>query len=84
MIVKITNERGFIMKFMYFINDKIKCHIMKGKKYCNPNEIQPEYVCTGHSGIRKYSDSIFAHINESAQFSSKKPFDDKAPYDVFN
>ena len=41
-------------------------------------EIQPEYVCTGHNGIRKYSENIFAHIDESAEFSRKKPFDDEA------
>lgn len=46
-------------------------------------EIQPEYVCIGHSGIRKYSENIFAHIDESAEFSRKKPFDDEAPYDAF-
>lgn len=37
----------------------------------NPQHIQLEYVCTGHSGIRKYSSVIFAHIDESAQFSKK-------------
>ena len=31
----------------------------------------------------EYSDVIFAHIDESAQFSKRKPFDDKAPYDAF-
>lgn len=25
------------MKFMYFFDDKIKAHILKGKKYCNPS-----------------------------------------------
>lgn len=46
-------------------------------------ELGIEYVCTGHSGIRKYSESIFAHIDESAVCSRKKPFDEKAPYDAF-
>lgn len=45
-------------------------------------KIQPEYVCTGHSGIRTFSDNIFAHIHESAVFSRRHPFDSKAPYDV--
>ena len=48
------------------------------------NETQIEYVCTGHSGMRKYSDDIFLHIDESAVFSKKVPFDVKAPYDVFD
>lgn len=46
--------------------------------------IDLRYICTGHSGIRKYSDRIFAHINESAIYSRKVPFDVKAPYDVFD
>ena len=47
-------------------------------------KIQPEYVCTGHSGMRAFSEKIFAHMNESAQFSRKRPFDNKAPYDICN
>ena len=39
------------MKFMYFFDDKIKCHIMKGKKYCNPAETG-KYEC-GISCIRE-------------------------------
>ncbi len=47
------------------------------------NKIQPKYICTGHSGIRKYSEKTFAYIDKSAIFSKKKPFDAKAPYDAF-
>lgn len=36
------------------------------------NEFPIEYVCTGHSGIRKYSESIFAHIDKSTVYSRKK------------
>lgn len=32
------------MKFMYFFDDKIKCHIMRGRKYCNPAETG-KYEC---------------------------------------
>ena len=39
------------MKFMYFFDDKIKRHIMKGKKYCNPAETG-NYEC-GISCIRQ-------------------------------
>ena len=46
------------------------------------SKIQPEYVCKGHSGMKSFSNNIFAHINESAVFSRKHPFDAKAPYDV--
>jgi hypothetical protein len=45
-------------------------------------KIQPEYVCTGHSGIKSFSENIFAHINESAVFSKRHPFDLNAPHDV--
>jgi glyoxylase-like metal-dependent hydrolase (beta-lactamase superfamily II) len=37
-----------------------------------------EYVCTGHSGMHKYSDKIFAHIDKSAKSSFGKPFDPTA------
>jgi glyoxylase-like metal-dependent hydrolase (beta-lactamase superfamily II) len=37
-----------------------------------------EYVCTGHSGMHKYSDKIFAHIDKSAKSSFRKPFDSTA------
>ena len=39
------------MKFMYFFDDKIKCHFMKGKKSCNPAETGM-YEC-GISCIRQ-------------------------------
>ena len=38
-------------------------------------------VCTGHSGYRKYNDSIFAHIDETADYGKKKHFDEEAPED---
>lgn len=78
------NDNGGYSFFDFFTQypDMNKKSLMRLKAVMN--EVQPEYVCTGHSGIRKYSDSIFEHINESAQFSRRKPFDDKAPYDVFN
>ena len=38
-------------------------------------------VCTGHSGYRKYNDSIFAHIDETADYGKKKHFDEDAPED---
>ena len=77
------NENGGYSFFDFFTQypDMNKNSLLKLK--ASIALIQPEYVCTGHSGIRKYSDKIFAHINESAQLSRKNPFDDKAPYDAY-
>ncbi len=77
------NDNGGYSFFDFFTQypDMNKKSLLKLKERIV--EIQPEYVCTGHSGIRKYSENIFAHIDESAEFSRKKPFDDKAPYDAF-
>ena len=38
-------------------------------------------VCTGHSGVRKGINKLFEHIDESATFSRKNPFDKEAPWD---
>lgn len=81
------NEKGGYSFFDFFTQypDMNKKSLVKLKALIdNVQHIQLEYVCTGHSGIRKYSDVIFAHIDESAQFSKRKPFDDKAPYDAFD
>lgn len=40
-------------------------------------------VCTGHSGLVTNIDKLFSHIDESAVFSKKNPFDKNAPIDVF-
>ncbi len=41
-----------------------------------------EYVCTGHSGMHKMSEKIFAHIDESAKSTRKNPFDPTAPKSI--
>ena len=38
-------------------------------------------VCTGHSGLITDIEHLFDHIDDSAVFGSKKPFDETAPYD---
>lgn len=79
-----VNDNGGYSFFDFFTQypDMNKKSLFRLKKLIS--KIQPEYICTGHSGIRNYSENIFAHINQSAQFSRKKPFDDKAPYDAFS
>lgn len=39
-------------------------------------------VCTGHSGIWDYSPSLFAHIDESAVSTMRKPYDPSAPKSI--
>lgn len=77
------NDNGGYSFFDFFTQypDMNKKSLLKLKEQIK--KIAPEYICTGHSGIRKYSENVFAHINESAQFSRKKPFDETAPYDAF-
>ena len=40
-------------------------------------------VCTSHNGIHNIKDS-FTHINEVAIGTKKEPFDETAPYDIFD
>lgn len=41
-----------------------------------------ECVCTGHSGYVNNIENLFSHIDESARFKGKIPFDETAPDDV--
>ena len=79
-----VNDNGGYSFFDFFTQypDMNKKSLLKLKKLSL--KIHPEYVCTGHSGMRAFSEKIFAHMNESAQFSRKRPFDNKAPYDICN
>ena len=77
-----VNDNGGYSFFDFFTQypDMNKKSLTKLKKIaCKPTL---KYVCTGHSGIRVFSDNIFSHIGESAKYSQKYPFDDKAPFDV--
>ena len=61
-----VNEQGGYSFFDFFtqfpdMNKKSLLHLQK-----IVSTFQPRYICTGHSGIRKYSPDIFAHAHESA------------------
>lgn len=45
-------------------------------------EIPLTAVCTGHSGFVTDIENLFAHIDTSASFRGKLPFDETAPRDV--
>ena len=79
-----VNDNGGYSFFDFFTQypDMNKKSLLKLKKLSL--KIHPEYVCTGHRGMRAFSEKIFAHMNESAPFSRKRPFDNKAPYDICN
>lgn len=43
----------------------------------------PRFLCTGHNGYTQEPETYFAHIEETAFGTRKKPFDPTAPYDAF-
>lgn len=77
-----VNDNGGYSFFDFFTQypDMNKKSLVKLKEIAN--KVNLKYVCTGHSGVRRYSEKIFSHIEESAKYSRKHPFDDKAPFDV--
>lgn len=77
------NENGGYAFFDFFTQDSAKNkeslknlkNILKGRKL--------DYVCTGHSGMHRYCEKIFAHIDTSAEFGKHKPFHKDGYYDPF-
>lgn len=59
--------------------DMNKRSLIKLKNIVRDSHIK--YVCTGHSGIRTDIEKAFSHIDKSATFSKKHPFDENAPWD---
>ena len=58
--------------------DMNKRSLIKLKNIVRDRHIK--YVCTGHSGIRTDIEKAFSHIDKSATFSKKHPFDENAPW----
>jgi len=76
------NETGGYSLFDFFtqnptLNKKSLHHL---KEVIDKKEIH--FVCTGHSGVVKMDDKVFAHIDESAKSSLGKPFDPTAPKSI--
>jgi len=77
-----VNAQGGYSLFDFFtqnptLNKKSLIHlkeVVKGKDI--------RFVCTGHSGLVKMNQNLFAHINESAKSSYRKPFDPTAPKSI--
>lgn len=76
------NQNGGYSLFDFFTQNpelnKKSLHRLKA----SIEKLHIEYVCTGHSGMHKMSDKIFAHIDESAKSTRKNPFDPTAPKSI--
>lgn len=77
----INEEGGYCFFDFYNMNTKQNIKSIKKLKnyFKNNNDI---IVCTSHSGMHNIKES-FLHIDKIAKGTKKKPFDKKAPYDVF-
>ena len=76
-----VNDEGGYSFFDFFTQypDMNKRSLIKLKNIVRDRHIK--YVCTGHSGIRTDIEKAFSHIDKSATFSKKHPFDENAPWD---
>lgn len=76
-----VNENGGYSFFDFFTQfpDLNKESLKRLKSKVKNKHIK--YICTGHSGVRTNISDLFLHINESAIFSRKKPFDENGPWD---
>ena len=77
------NENGGYAFFDLFTQNpqKNKESLRKLKQVLEGRPLK--YVCTGHSGMHPYSQTIFAHIDQSAVVCKKTPFHLDGDYDPF-
>lgn len=77
-----VNEDGGYSLFDFFTQNPSlnKKSLHRLKKIIESHTV--EYVCTGHSGLRKYGEYIFDHIDESAVSTRRHPFDPTAPKSI--
>ncbi|MDY6072738.1 MAG: methyltransferase domain-containing protein [Eubacteriales bacterium] len=77
------NENGGYAFFDFFTQNpkRNKESLLKLKKLLENRKLL--YICTGHSGIHDYSEKIFAHIDESAEFGKTTPFHSNGEYNPF-
>lgn len=76
-----VNDEGGYSFFDFFTQDPKmnKESLIRLKKIVENSGVR--YVCTGHSGLRTEMEKVFRHIDQSATFSRRAPFDDRAPWD---
>lgn len=78
----INDNGGYSFFGDFCLNPELnKRSLFKLKAICEKKPLK--WVLTGHSGCRKYSPSVFQHIEETAVFSKKTPFDKNAPYNTY-
>jgi hydroxyacylglutathione hydrolase len=77
------NQNGGYSFFEFFTQypEMNKKSLRRLKELISQKKI--EMVCTGHSGYYTDLTSLFSHIDESAKFSKRGPFDKDAPYNLF-
>jgi glyoxylase-like metal-dependent hydrolase (beta-lactamase superfamily II) len=77
------NESGGYAFFDFFTQNpkRNKQSLQVLKKMVSNRELK--YVCTGHSGMHPFSPAVFAHIDQSAEFSKEKPFHPDGPRNPF-
>jgi glyoxylase-like metal-dependent hydrolase (beta-lactamase superfamily II) len=77
-----VNDEGGYSLFDFFTQNPAlnKKSLQKLKSMIEGSKV--EYICTGHSGLRKNDEKIFKHIDESAVSTRRHPFDETAPKSI--
>lgn len=79
--IAINEDGGYCFFDFYNMNTKTSINSIKSMKEKLINR-KPQMVCTSHNGISEF-DEAFKNIETVAKASKRKPFDIKAPKDVF-
>ncbi len=80
--IAINQDGGHCFFNFYNMNTKENItSLHKLKKYLS--KIQPKVICTAHNGIGDF-EQAFSNIDIIAKGRKSKPFDTKAPYNVFD
>lgn len=78
-----VNKNGGYSFFDFFTQYPEMNKQSLGKLKSIVEKLPIELICTGHSGYYRESEKLFRHMNESARFSKKAPFDSEGPIDLF-
>lgn len=77
----INSEGGYSLFDFFTQNPTLNKKSLQRLK-CIIEKRNIEFVCTGHSGLWKYGENIFKHIDESAVSTRRNPFDPSAPKSI--
>jgi len=77
----INQDGGYSLFDFFTQNPELnKKSLIRLKSFIERSSVK--YICTGHSGMHRIDEKTFAHIDESAKSSYKKPFDPTAPKSI--